>query len=95
MPSLDLKHDNAAVALTSLTIGPDGKPVVAGCQDGQLLLYFAANRKRFHALAHKGEVHAVAAAPVGKLYALRRRRPRYRPLAIVARQQTGSKKSKR
>jgi len=65
----DIKHENAPAALTAIAVGPNGKPIFAGCQDGQLLLYFPANRKAVHTLGHKGEVNAVATTTIGKLYA--------------------------
>jgi WD40 repeat protein len=68
-PSQDIKHEGAPAALTAIAISPDGKPILVGCQDGQLLLYFPSNRKAVHVFGHKGEVKAVAAAPSGKLYA--------------------------
>lgn len=65
----DIRHENAPAALTAIAVGPNGKPIFAGCQDGQLLLYFPSNRKAVHILGHKGEVNAVATTTVGKLYA--------------------------
>jgi WD40 repeat protein len=68
-PSQDIKHENAPAALTAIAVSPDGKPILVGCQDGQLLLFYPSNRKAVHVLGHKGEVNAVAAAPAGKMYA--------------------------
>ncbi len=68
-PSQDVKYEAAPAGLKAVAVSPEGKPILGGCQDGQLVLYIPSTRKAVHVLAHKGEVNAVAAAPNGKLFA--------------------------
>jgi WD40 repeat protein len=65
----DIKHENAPAAIRAIAISPEGKPILAGMHDGQILLYIVSTRKASVVPAHKGEVNALAAAPVGKLFA--------------------------
>lgn len=65
----DVKHENATAGLRVVAISPEGKPILAGMQDGQLLLYFASTRKAIVVPAHKGEVNALAVDASGKLFA--------------------------
>src|SRR5262245_24551742 len=59
-PATDLKYDGSPASYKCACVSPEGKPIVFGLQDGQLLLYYPSTKKSVLVPGHKSEINAVA-----------------------------------